>query len=381
MKQTTPKISVLMSVYNGSPYLQESVESILNQTFSDFEFIIIDDCSIDNSRKIIEEYAKKDRRITLIVNEENLGLTKSLNKGLKVAKGEYIARQDADDISLPKRLEKEVFVLAKHSDVVLVSCEMEEIDAEGNITGISRRACDSNLVAWHLLFHNHLGGHSQVMFRREPTINLGGYCEDYRYAQDYELWGRLLKLGKIVILPDVLLKQRSHNKSISNSKKSEQETYVVFQVQHGIQQLTCKEISLEEAKNLMYFWSASPYWCQFPNSKDVDKINARINEIYHIFIQQARTKNLPAFQLSKKLKSIIGQRFLVWIQNCISDEHNLLATIKISSYALIWCPMKVPSAWLIGIWNSKSYLKSKLIRIAVLLTQIIIKKCQDNNSV
>ena len=101
-----PKVSVVMSVHNGSHYLHEAVESILNQTFTDFEFITIDDFSTDSSWEILTKYADQDQRIKLFKNEENLGLTKSLNKGLKLAQGDYIARQDADDVSLPERFEK-----------------------------------------------------------------------------------------------------------------------------------------------------------------------------------------------------------------------------------------------------------------------------------
>lgn len=93
----TPLVSVVMSIYNGVPYLRESTESIQNQIFTDFEFIIIDDCSTDNTWEILTEYAQRDQRVRLFKNEENIGLTKSLNKGLKLAQGEYIARQDAND--------------------------------------------------------------------------------------------------------------------------------------------------------------------------------------------------------------------------------------------------------------------------------------------
>ncbi len=254
MNHTTQKISVLMSVYNGSRYLRESIESILNQTFTDFEFIIIDDFSTDNTWEILTEYANQDHRIVLIKNEQNIGLTKSLNKGLKIAKGKYIARQDADDISLLNRLKKEVFLLDRQPEVVLVSCEIEYIDSEGYSGGTSQRACHPDLIPWYLLFYNYLGGHSQIMFRREPILKLYGYCEDYRYAQDYELWCRVAEIGKIVILPEILLKYRCHSKTLSSEKKLEQEAYVIAQVRHNIQKITGKILTAEESKNLTYFW-------------------------------------------------------------------------------------------------------------------------------
>src|SRR5688572_1551532 len=116
-----PVISVLMSVYNGASYLPESVESILAQTFTDFEFIIIDDCSVDETPQILNTYAQGDSRIRIIRNPENKGLTASLNIGLAEAQGKYVARQDADDISLPQRFEKQIQSLEGNPKSVLAS--------------------------------------------------------------------------------------------------------------------------------------------------------------------------------------------------------------------------------------------------------------------
>ncbi len=128
-----PKVSVIMSVYNGDKYLREAIESILNQTFTDFEFIIVNDGSTDNSLEIIESY--DDERIKTINNKKNIGLTKSLNKALKFAKGKYIARQDADDVSLPNRFEKQVEYLDSHPEVALVGTSVYLIDENGKIIG------------------------------------------------------------------------------------------------------------------------------------------------------------------------------------------------------------------------------------------------------
>ena len=133
MSMDSPKVSVIMSVYNGEKYLKEAINSILNQTFKDYEFIIVNDASTDKSIKILEEYAKKDNRIGLIHNEKNIGLTRSLNKAIKSANGAYIARQDADDISLPPRLEEEVNFLDKHPTVGLVGSYAWMIDEKGKI--------------------------------------------------------------------------------------------------------------------------------------------------------------------------------------------------------------------------------------------------------
>ncbi|HEY9660554.1 MAG TPA: glycosyltransferase, partial [Allocoleopsis sp.] len=135
MSFSPPQISVLMAVYNGSRYVAEAIESILNQTFTDFEFLIIEDGSTDNTVQILQDYANRDPRIKLIQNEQNIGLTKSLNKGLKLAQGKYIARQDADDVSLPHRFEQQIAVFAQNPAAVLVSCSLELIDATGKTVG------------------------------------------------------------------------------------------------------------------------------------------------------------------------------------------------------------------------------------------------------
>ena len=171
-----------MSVYNGERYLREGIESILAQTFADFEFLIVDDGSTDGTWQVLTEYAARDSRIRLIRNSQNLGLTRSLNKGLSAAQGEYIARQDADDVSLPHRLEKQVVVLEHDPRVVLVSGNIDLMDSEGHIWRRPRRNASPGMVAWLLLFYNYLGGHSQVMFRRQMVVDLGGYAEDCPYS-------------------------------------------------------------------------------------------------------------------------------------------------------------------------------------------------------
>ena len=130
MNKQAPKITVLMSVYNGERYLRESVDSILNQTYTDFEFIIIDDGSTDSTQSIIEEYSAKDKRIITMQNNQRIHLTKSLNLGLKKARGVYIARQDADDISLPERLQTQITYMENNEDIGILGTSVELIDVK-----------------------------------------------------------------------------------------------------------------------------------------------------------------------------------------------------------------------------------------------------------
>ena len=185
------KVSVLMSVYNGERYLREAVESILNQTFTDFEFIIIEDGSTDATPRILRSYS--DSRIVLVDNQENLGLTRSLNEGLVLAQGEYVARMDADDISLPHRLEKQVAFLERHPKVGIVGSACQVVDASGRRQGLNHAPTRDLQIRWVSLLNNPFW-HPTVIMRRDVLLRNGlSYDEAFQTAQDYDLWTRMLK--------------------------------------------------------------------------------------------------------------------------------------------------------------------------------------------
>lgn len=353
MSNPFPKVSIVMSVYNGGSYLQESVDSILNQTFINFEFIIIDDCSQDDSWALLTNYAIRDRRIRLLRNPQNMGLTKSLNKGLNLAQGEYIARQDADDISMPTRFEKQVAWLTEHPETTLVSSEIQRIRPNGTFGKVSARACSFDLLAWHLLFHNHLGGHSQVMFRRQSVLDLGGYNEAYRYSQDYELWCRLAKIGEFTVLPEALLHQRFHTASISASKRAEQSALVFKQVAHNINQLTGKALSQAEVENLHRFWSTEKdaNANRFPKIELANHLSHQLGVIYHTYV----TQRLP--KVRQPLRALIGQKFLNWA-NTLSFRKQFLAKSHLYLLALRWSPQQVIHQLLASLGMAKTLSES-----------------------
>lgn len=178
-----------MSVHNGDAYVRDAIGSVLSQTSRDFEFIIIDDGSTDSTFSIINKY--HDPRILLIRNEKNIGLTKSLNKGLAVARGEYIARIDSDDIAYPERLAKQYHMLKKvNGDICFCGADIEDPDL--NYKKIWRPR-PWLLTRWRGLFGNSYGFHSAVMFDRKKILNIGGYDETFQFAQDYELWDRCVQ--------------------------------------------------------------------------------------------------------------------------------------------------------------------------------------------
>lgn len=213
--KSNPEISVLMSVYNGKKYLQKSIESILNQTFSNFEFIIINDASIDNSLEIIKSFS--DSRIVILNNSENLGLTKSLNIGLKQASGKYIARLDADDLSFENRLEKQLSFIKKNN-LSLIGSSAILIDELGNEIGKKIKPENPTEIKFHLLLKNPFL-HSSLFFKKEDIEKIGYYDEKFIFAQDYDLVSRLSHSGfNLGNISEPLIKYRIQKNSITENK-------------------------------------------------------------------------------------------------------------------------------------------------------------------
>ncbi len=211
-----PLITVLMPVYNCANFVSEAVESILSQTYTDFEFIIIDDCSTDKTVNIIKSYT--DTRIRLIEKPRNTGYTYSLNLGLEMAKGKYIARMDGDDISLPLRFEKQVAFLENNIDVVLCGTALKIIDSDRVI----RYPEFHDDIKVQLLRHNCIG-HPSVMLRKS-ILNKNSliYNIGKEPAEDYDLWTKLVFFGKFYNLPEVLLFYRQHDMQVSKKNSCKQ---------------------------------------------------------------------------------------------------------------------------------------------------------------
>jgi glycosyltransferase involved in cell wall biosynthesis len=214
-----PTVSVVMSVYNGAEYLRPAIDSILDQTFKDFEFIIINDGSTDGSLDILHSY--HDPRLVLI-SRPNKGLTASLNEGFGKARGTYIARQDADDISELSRLEKEVNFLEKNPSVGLVGSNYVHIDESGKKTGAETHIFThpSDLKACLVLCNQF--GHGSIMLRTECLKLVGGYDPAVGHAEDYDLWVRISQLAKVANIEEPLYLYRNLSTSISHSKLEEQ---------------------------------------------------------------------------------------------------------------------------------------------------------------
>ena len=214
-------ISIVMPTYNTPvEYLKEAVESILQQTFSDFEFIIVDDCSsLEESIQYLQTL--NDPRVKILRNSENLGITKSLNIGLREAAGKYIARMDSDDISLPERLEKQYAFMELHSDAVFCATYVENF---GDQNGIRR--CDTRDLEWFrikLLFDNYGPAHPSVMYRRDILLKQSlFYDERIRYSQDYMMFVNASRIGAVYCMEEVLVRYRVHKGQVSSAEAEEQ---------------------------------------------------------------------------------------------------------------------------------------------------------------
>lgn len=206
-----PVVSVIMPVYNSADFIKEAIESILNQTFSDFEMIVIDDCSTDNSAEII--CSIQDERLVFLKNDVNLGVAKTLNRGIEVAKGKYIARMDADDVSLPDRFDKQVSFFEAHPDYILCGGFAVTYDGESQFVYPSV----DNYLRPLLLFQN-VFVHPNVMFRADALKKLK-YDEGFNFCEDYDLWFRCSRMGKIMVLPHILLRYRVHAGSVTFQKQ------------------------------------------------------------------------------------------------------------------------------------------------------------------
>lgn len=207
-----PAISVVMSVYNSSTYLGEAIESVLGQSFADFELVIVDDGSTDQSSEILQAYAARDNRI-VVLSQTNQGLPAALNAGISVARAEVIARMDADDVMLPDRLEKQLPYLLAHPEATVVSCLAHYINDKNKVLGktysdlLTVADCQRYLTENKIIFCLHPG----AMFRKQPVVSIGGYRSAMIYAQDIDLWNRLADHAYYtIVMPEILMRYRVH---------------------------------------------------------------------------------------------------------------------------------------------------------------------------
>lgn len=214
---STPFISVLMSCYNASRWLDESIQSILNQSYGNFEFIIVNDGSTDCTQAIIQRYASSDDRIVMIA-KANTGLADSLNVGISRARGVWIARQDADDVSDLTRLEKQVRSAMINHNIVFLGTGLAEIDELGRQFSTYRYPLEHSQLLNNLHTAQKFPPHSSAFYRSDVVRSIGGYRPRFRRSQDRDLWLRLSEVGELACLDEPLVKIRIHPNQISNDE-------------------------------------------------------------------------------------------------------------------------------------------------------------------
>ena len=322
-----PKVSVLMSVFNGDRYLQQAIDSILNQSYTNFEFVIVDDGSSQATKEILA--AQKDQRILMITNPSNIGLTKSLNLGLAKCRGEYIARMDSDDISHFHRLEKQVTFLDQNPEIAVIGTQIRVVDHAGNILNYSHisRGTTPLSCRWQHLFDSPVA-HPSAMFRREIVFNkLGGYDETFATSQDYELWSRVIKSHEIANLEEVLLDFRSHSGSVSKQYSRENVIKVASLFQNN---LTATIGSNDALSTFGFNWVSvtNPY--SMPTLPDYNEVIKQLLLIRKIFRKKYQVdRNKVARQ---EIKTHIVEKF--YLIGLAASDIDRLATFLSLLYAL-----------------------------------------------
>lgn len=299
-----PLVSVLLPAYNAEEYISEAIQSILNQTFTDFELIIINDGSTDNTEKEIRKFT--DSRIRYLKNNENIRLIATLNKGIHLAKGKFIARMDADDISLPERLMKQVNFMNKNTDIGLLGTWFRTFNREGDTNKIVNYAVDDARIRIKHLYQIHLC-HGTAMFRKS-TISKCNLLFDakYKHAEDYEFWIRLQKITKFANLPFVLYKVRLNPNSVSVKYNGTQikNTDLVIQKYWKYIGVEISNLDVNLVKSIFY----SDFNLSYKQLKRAEEI---LNEL---IVANNQTRTIRSDYLQK----IIHEK---WFHLCYNNSH------------------------------------------------------------
>lgn len=294
---TKPLISVIMSVYNEQTYIRDAINSILKQTLSDFELIIIDDCSTDDTIKIINDI--KDERIILIQNEENEGLTKNLNKAIKMCRGQYIARMDGDDICKSDRFDKQIKFLIDHPNIDLISCNTETIGDEHLVSDIKGNSME---LKCKMLLRPQLA-HPGFMIRARVFSEYAFlYDEYFKSAQDYDLAVRLTQKYQIGITKDVLLQYRAHEGQVSKTPSLKQKSFA-----NEIRARLLKELGITLKDNEFDIYNKWVY------EQSAQLIDYRFCKALLYRIIDANRTLAEQIYDTKTLKKVLWQQYYKWL--------------------------------------------------------------------
>ncbi len=274
-----PETSVIMSVYNTECYLAEAVESILGQTYRDFEFVIINDGSTDGTGRILADFRKKDDRIVILENPRNIGVSKSLNIALRAARGKYIARMDPDDISRKDRLLMQISYMREHPEVGLLGSFIESIDEGGTVTGRWVYPTDIISIKWRLIFSNALA-HPSVVYKKDLVLSCGGYDESLLSGIDYDLWVRLSRVTLIHQMTDYLVKWRTNRDSMTYKHADRKRLAQISIIKKQAERYLKRKVLDSEAEGLYRMESGIP----MPSADEVRDASLLLKSIHKAFV-------------------------------------------------------------------------------------------------
>ena len=313
------RLTVLMPVYNGERFLRQAIESVLDQTYTDFEFLIINDGSTDHSREIIISYS--DPRIRLVDQEQNVGLTPTLNRGLRMARTELIARQDADDISYPGRLEGQVSYMRSHPDVVLLGTQGTMIDHTGEILIPFDRSQDQVSIRWGLLFGNPFI-HTSVMFRKNIIWDeLGGYDESLSFCEDYDLWSRAVSAYPVANLRGRWVGYRAHSSSKTASMSSIREAEIRKVLEESLSWIFCDRAFSEDEMELLFRYRLGIL------GGDVSRYVALFNRL-----AEAYKRKFPEATTSKNFRRVLGWQQVRFASELLPWNRNFAFRLFINAF-------------------------------------------------
>jgi glycosyltransferase involved in cell wall biosynthesis len=245
-------ISVVMPAYNTERFVGDAIASVLSQDVGELELIAVDDGSTDGTLAVLEEWAGREPRVTVLRSERNEGITAALRKGIAAARGEYVVLHDSDDVSLPGRLARQRAALEVDRDAVMITGWADLIDVHGRRVGEARRARSAEALTYLLHFRNVVGGLGRVMLRRDALLAAG--LGDTQLAVDYELWRRVLRHGKLLLLPEVVLLYRVHEGGVTVRRKEQQRRDARTVSRRMLDALLGRELTDEEHAAVAAVW-------------------------------------------------------------------------------------------------------------------------------
>lgn len=287
----TPRVSVIMAAHNAGRFVAEAVESILRQTMPDWELIVVDDASTDDTPEVLRRF--NDARITILRNEQNSGPAVSRNRALEAARGEYIAILDADDVALPQRLERQVQFLEEHRDVSAAGSWAEKIDETGRVLDLWQTPTHPAQIEF-MMTHTCPLLHPSAMARVEALRSIGGYDPAYSCAQDYDIWVRLALEGhRFACLPEVLIRYRSSAGQISTARRAEQARYAARAAERYVK---AKLGWTPEAGQMAAYRAILDAASAFPPELDLDEGIATLRSVFRDFSRHMPAESRAAVQ-------------------------------------------------------------------------------------